>query len=324
MLRKLVWAGGLAVLGAGVFFLLTRPSHIDATALPKHTPDIANGQYMFHAGGCASCHATPLADGSSKSSACTNPKYRDERLLGGGRCLKTSFGTFYVPNISPDKTAGIGTWSMADFVTAMKKGVSPDGRHYYPAFPYTSYQHMSDKDLMDLKAFIDTLPPVKTKVPDHDLPLVFSYRRGLGLWKLLFLDGKPFTPVPGASDLINRGAYLVQGPGHCGECHTPRNLLGGMQEDRAYSGAPNPEGKGFIPNITPHKTGLGAWSTNDIAYSLKTGFTPEFDSFGGSMVKVQENMAKLTKEDRLAIATYLKSLPPRPSSTRPKKLPKTQ
>ncbi len=319
MVRRLViWTVALGIVGGAVFFWLTQPSRIEAAALPNHQPDVANGEVMFHAGGCASCHATPQGLARDGRKACDNPKYEDARKLGGGRCLKTPFGTFFVPNISPDRENGIGRWSMADFVTAMKKGVSPDGRHYYPAFPYTSYQRMRTEDIMDLKAFIDTLPAVKTRAPDHDLPLIFSFRRGLGLWKLLFLDGRTFTPDPKASPAINRGAYLVQGPGHCGECHTPRNIFGAMDETRALSGAPDPEGKGFVPNITPHKTGIGAWSAKDIAYALKTGFTPEFDSFGGSMVKVQENMAKLSEADRQAIAAYLKSLPPRPSSARAK------
>jgi len=189
----------------------------------------------------------------------------------------------------------------------MVKGVSPDGSHYYPAFPYTSYQRMKLEDVIDLKAFLDTLEPVKSDVPPHDLPFPFNIRRSLGGWKLLYLYGKPFEPDPDASDEINRGAYLVMGPGHCGECHTPRDALGGLQRDKWLTGAPNPEGKGTVPDIT--SVGLTDWSANDIAYALETGFMPDFDSLGGSMAAVTRNMAELTPEDRAAIAAYLKSVP---------------
>jgi mono/diheme cytochrome c family protein len=270
--------------------------------------DLKNGRSMFFAGGCASCHAAPA------TAACDNPKLKDKLSLTGGRCLKTPFGTFYVPNISPDKTSGIGGWSNAQFIKAMKEGVSPKGEHYYPVFPYTSYQRMHDQDLLDLKAFLDTLPAVKSQVPDHDLALPYQLRQTLAVWKWMFLDGKPFKSDPKKSTKLNRGAYLVEGPGHCGECHSPRNLLGGVIADKRFSGGPDPEGKGIIPNITSHKSGIADWSAADIVNALETGLTPEFDTFGGTMVKVQENMAELSAEDRAAIAAYIKSLPPIPSS----------
>ena len=168
-------------------------------------------------------------------------------------------------------------------------------------------------DVIDLKAFIDTLPAVGSDAPPHDLPLPFRLRRGLGLWKALFMDYAPFTPLPGGDEELNRGAYLVTGPGHCGECHTPRNLLGGPEAERAYSGGPEPDGKGTVPNITSQQNGIGGWSIEDITIALKTGLLPEFETFGGSMIAVQENMAELTDADREAIAVYLKSLPPKPS-----------
>jgi mono/diheme cytochrome c family protein len=312
MRRLLAAVAILGVLGAAVFFFLTTPRTVDAASLPKHTPDLANGETMFYAGGCASCHAAPA------SGKCDDPKAADKKVLAGGRCLITPFGTFYVPNISPDPESGIGGWSDLDFVNAMTRGVSPSGQHYYPAFPYTSYQHMRFDDLLDLKAFLDTLPAVKSSVPGHELALPFRLRRGLGLWKLLYLDGKPFAPPPGASDQVARGAYLVEGPGHCGECHTPRDMLGGPVAGAKLSGAPAPEGKGYIPNITPDDTGIGKWSADEIAEALATGFTPSFDSFGGAMVAVQENMAKLPAADRAAIAAYLKSIPPVASKPRKK------
>jgi len=289
-------------------------SQVQAFANPAVAPDLKNGETMFYAGGCASCHAAPA------SAKCYNPKTHDKFTLAGGRCLNTPFGTFYAPNISPDRQTGIGGWSIPQFITAMTQGVSPRGEHYYPAFPYTSYQRMYEKDLIDLKAFLDTLPAVKSSVPDHDLALAFRFREALAIWKWMFLDGQTFKPDPGKSAQLNRGAYLVEGPGHCGECHSPRNLLGGVIGDKKFSGAPNPEGKGVIPNITPHKSGIGDWSQADIINALETGLTPSFDTFGASMVSVQENMAKLSGEDRAAIAAYLKSLPPLPSSiTKPRK-----
>jgi len=275
-------------------------------------PNLENGEYVFWAGGCASCHAAPA------SSRCDGHRTKDPLVLVGGQCLKTEFGTFYVPNISPDRETGIGDWTLEQFITAMTQGASPEGENYYPAFPYTSYQRMTRRDLTDLKAYLDTLPAVASTTPDHDLSFPYSIRSGLSVWKRLYLDGKPFQPDPTRSPQVNRGAYLVEGLGHCGECHTPRDSLGGMIVDKKMAGAPDPEGKTFTPNITPHETGIGSWSERDIAYSLESGFTPSGDVMGGVMAKVVSNMAKLTKEDREAIAAYLKSLPPIASS-RPRK-----
>jgi mono/diheme cytochrome c family protein len=290
-----------------VFYLLTMPVTIPASALPAHEPDRANGKYMFIAGGCAECHAAPAR-------ACDDLNTKDKDLLAGGRCLKTAFGTFYAPNLSPDKESGIGTWSTLDFVNAMKRGVAPDGSHYYPAFPFTSYQRMRFEDLIDLKAYLDTLPAVRSEVPPHELRFPFNFRRGVGLWHRLYVDGETFAPDPGASAEINRGAYLVQGPGHCTECHSSRNQIGGIVKATEFAGAPNPEREGAVPNITPSDGGIGDWSEADIAYLLETGNTPDFDTIGDNMVPVQENLAKLAPEDRKAIAAYLKSLPPRPDA----------
>src|SRR5437660_8004587 len=181
MLRKLVIAAAvLAVLGGVAFWLLTVPPRVPADAFGPHQPALANGRTRFIAGGCSGCHAVPGED--------------DKTRLGGGLALKSPFGTFYVPNISPDRRDGIGGWSEADFVTAFTKGTSPDGRHYYPAFPYTSYQRMRLDDLRDLFAYLKTLPAVAGTVRDHDMAFPFGFRRGLGLWKLLYLDGAPFAP----------------------------------------------------------------------------------------------------------------------------------
>ena len=312
MRRTLLVLFALAAVVAVAFYVLTMPRAIEVSALPTHSPDLANGKYMFTAGGCAECHAAPLK-------ACDDRKTKNKELLAGGRCLKTPFGTFKVPNISPDKETGIGAWSTLDFINAMKLGIAPEGEHLYPAFPYTSYQRMSFEDLSDLKAYLGSLPAVKSEVPEHDLAFPFNIRRGLGLWQRLYVDGKSFVADPGASAAVNRGAYLVLAPGHCQECHSPRNIIGGIIADEAFAGARNPEGKGTVPNITPSSDGIGVWSAQDIAYFLETGNTPDYDTVGGSMVAVQENMAKLKPEDRDAIAAYLKSL-----SRRPDAVPKSE
>jgi len=297
----------VSVAGLAVFYFLTMPVAVPAAALPEHAPDLANGKYLFTAGGCAECHAAPLE-------GCDDLKIKDAESLTGGRCLKTVFGTFNVPNISPDKETGIGTWTTLDFITAMKRGIAPDGTYLYPAFPYTSYQHMTYDDLIDLKAYLDSLPAVKSDVPPSKLRFPFNIRRGLGLFNRLYVDGKSFTPHPGASAKVNRGAYLVRGAGHCSECHSPRNLLGGIVKDREFAGAPSLEDRGSAPNITPSEDGIGDWSEGDIAYLLETGNTPDFDVIGETMAPVQRNMAKLAPEDREAIAAYIKSLPPRPDA----------
>ena len=214
---------------------------------------------------------------------------------------------------------GIGGWSEADFVTAVTKGVSPAGTHYFPAFPYTTYQHAKLEDLRDLFAYLKTLPPVSGKAPDHQVPFPFNIRRNVGIWKLLFLDGKPFTPDPARSAQWNRGAYLVNSLGHCAECHSPRNFLGGIIASQRFAGGPNPEGKGWVPNIT--QKGIDDWSEKDIAYFLETGQTPDGDSIGGSMGRVIKNTALLSAEDRAAMAVYLKSLPAVEGPPRPKKTP---
>lgn len=300
MRRIAVFVAITALAGLLGFGLLTRPSPLPAVDTGGHVASAEAGKTMFYAGGCASCHAAPGAKDDAKL------------ILSGGLELKTPFGTFVVPNISPDPTAGIGSWTQTDFVNAMVKGLSPGGQHYYPAFPYASYQRMSLVDLIDLKAFLDTLPASDNVASDHDLKFPFSFRRGLGLWKLLYLDGEAFIPDPGKSDVFNRGKYLVTGPGHCGECHTKRDPFGGTDRSALLAGAPLLEGKGFVPNLTPHSEGLKSWTEADIAYYLESGFTPDYDSVGGAMVAVQENMAHLSADDRQAIATFLREIPALP------------
>jgi mono/diheme cytochrome c family protein len=304
MLRKLVLLGlAAAIVGLCVFWFVTIPATIPASALAPYTPNAANGREMFYAGGCTSCHATP--------------GHEDRTRLGGGLGLKSPFGTFYVPNISSDPNDGIGKWSEADFLTAMQKGTSPDGRHYFPAFPYGSYQRMRTEDVRDLFAHLKTLPPVQGKVRDHDVPFPFNVRRLVGGWKFLYLDGQPFQGDSARPAEWNRGAYLVNAPGHCAECHSPRTALGGIIAAQRFAGGPNPEGEGWVPNIT--QKGLGDYSEKDIAYLLETGQTPDGDSVGGSMTTVVRNTAQLTPEDRNAIAAYLKTLAPVEGPKKPEK-----
>jgi mono/diheme cytochrome c family protein len=304
MVRKLILLAVIViVLGAGAFWVLTIPQTVAAGALPPHRPDLANGKMLFYIGGCASCHATP--------------GQKDRTKLGGGMELKSSFGTFYPPNISSDPNDGIGGWTDAQFLTAMTKGTSPNGEHLYPAFPYTSYQRMSYRDLRDLFAFLKTLPAVQGRAPAHELVFPFDVRRLIGGWKLLFLDGEPFQPDPSKADDWNRGAYLVNGPGHCAECHSPRNFLGGIVASERLAGGPNPEGKGWVPNIT--QKGLAKWTVKDIAYLLETGTTLDGDSVGSNMREVVRNTAEISADDRTAIATYIKSLSPVDGPTPPAK-----
>jgi mono/diheme cytochrome c family protein len=296
MLRKLaILVVLLAAIGLAVFWFVTIPATVAASALGPHTPNLENGKTMFYAGGCASCHATPNQE--------------DKTRLGGGLGLKSPFGTFYAPNISSDPKDGIGTWSEANFVTAMWKGTSPDGSHYYPVFPYASYQHMRMDDVRDLFGYLKTLPAVQGRVRDHDLPIHFKIRRTLGGWKFLFLDGQPFKPDSTQSAQWNRGAYLVNAPGHCAECHSPRNILGGIIASQRFTGGPDPEGgDGWVPNIT--QKGIGDYSERDIERILESGDMPNGDSVGGAMSAVVRNTSQLTSADRAAIATYVKSLPP--------------
>jgi mono/diheme cytochrome c family protein len=302
MLRRFVLSVlFLSIAAFAVFWWLSAPpSRWVATA---YTPNVANGEIIFNAGGCSSCHA--------------QPEQPDRTRLGGGLAIRSPFGTFYAPNISSDPTYGIGRWSEADFVNAVMKGLSPENTHYFPAFPYTSYAHAKVEDVRDLFAYLKTLPAVTGKVRDHDLPFPFDIRRNVGIWKLLFMDDKPFTPDPARSAQWNRGAYLANSFGHCAECHSPRNFLGGVVTAQRFAGGPDPEGEGYVPNIT--RKGISDWSDKDIGYFLETGQTPDGDSAGGAMVRVIRNTSKLSEQDRAAIADYVTSLPPVEGPPKPKK-----
>jgi len=295
MPRKLIIAASvLAAILAGAFWILTIPKMVSGKELGPHTANLENGRVLFHAGGCGSCHATPKQD--------------DKTRLGGGLALRSAFGTFYAPNISSDANDGIDAWTEAQFISALEEGISRSGQHLYPAFPYTSYRRITNEDARDLFAYLQTLPAVAGRAPDHELPFPFGFRRALGIWKLLFLTEEPFRPDPQKSADWNRGAYLVNGAGHCAECHSPRNFLGAIIPALRFTGAPNPVGRGWVPNIT--QQALKDWSEQDIANLLETGETPEGDHVGSLMAEVVRSTAQLREQDRAAIATYIKSLPP--------------
>jgi mono/diheme cytochrome c family protein len=300
ILLVLVLAGAA---GFAAYWWLTAPLVRLAVTAKPYTPNPTNGETIFNVGGCSSCHAVP--------------NQPDRTRLGGGLALPSPFGTFYVPNISPDPKDGIGRWSETDFVNAVMRGISPGGTHYFPAFPYTSYAHAKTDDVRDLFAYLKTLPAVTGKVRDHDLPFPFNIRRNVGIWKLLFFDDRLFTPDQSRTPSWNRGAYLVNSLGHCAECHSPRNFLGGIIASQRFAGGPDPERKGWVPNLT--QKGIDEWSAKDISYFLETGQTPDGDSAGGSMVPVIKNISQLSAKDRDAIAEYVKSLPPVEGPPKPPK-----
>jgi mono/diheme cytochrome c family protein len=282
-------AAGLVAAG----LWLTRPRSASPAEIAGLRGDPIRGEAVFHAGGCASCHAAENAKGD------------DKLVLSGGQRFPSPFGSFTAPNISPDPEHGIGGWGALDLLNAMRHGTSPDGRHYYPAFPYTSYTRATTQDVVDLHAFLMTLPPSDIPSLPHDIPFPFNIRASLGGWKLLFLRSG-WVVQGDLTPLQERGRYLVEALGHCGECHTPRNLLGGLERAAWLSGAPTPDGRGKVPGVTPAALD---WPETDIAYYLETGFTPEFDVAGGHMTAVVENTGRLAPEDRAAIAAYLKVLP---------------
>lgn len=290
MRRLLQLAALLMFGGAALGWFLTAPAQpVDASALPEG--DAAQGEAVFIASGCASCHKAPDST--------------EDLVLAGGQRFASDFGTFVAPNISTDPVHGIGAWSMADFARAVRQGVSPAGQHYFPAFPYVAYAQMRDQDVADLWAYMQTLPASPVASFAHEVGFPFNLRRAVGGWKLLY-GTQPVILPPGDDPQLQRGQYLVEVLAHCGECHTPRSALGGLDYDRWLLGAPNPSGTGTIPALTPDKL---TWSAIDIAYYLETGFTPAFDSVGGHMAAVVANFAKLPAEDRAAVAAYIKALP---------------
>jgi len=261
--------------------------------------DAKRGEYLAKAGGCVGCHTEDKTDAVP---------------FAGGRSLVTPFGTFYGPNITPHPQAGIGRWSEADFVRALREGVAPDGSHFFPAFPYASFTKISDGDLRDLWAYLRTLPPNPRASQPHDLNFPFGFRFVVAAWNLLFFTPGPFVPDPKASAQVSRGAYLVQALGHCSECHTPRNFLGGPKQDRFLAGGRGPNDK-RTPNLTP--TRLKKWSDADLKEFFETGTTPDDNVVGEIMGEVIRNTtSQLAPADLTAVIAYLRTLPPLPEEPR--------
>ncbi len=284
---------------AGVWWV-SAPQRItaaEARVVSETEGDPERGRLVFAAGDCASCHASP---GQS-----------DRLHLGGGLALASPYGTFRAPNISTDRTDGIGNWTAENLANALLRGVSPDGSHYYPVFPYPSFTHMRTEDVRDLMAYLRTLPAVKGRPPEHEINPLFRIRRFVGLWKLLYFKPGSITPDPSRNEKWNRGRYLAEGAGHCAECHSSRDMLGGIKASTRYAGGQDPVGTGFYPNITAAR--LGDWSEAQLASMLKTGITPNHGRVGSSMADVVTNLAMLPESDREAIAAFVKSLPSRPT-----------
>lgn len=261
--------------------------------------DAKRGAYLAKAAGCRGCH-TEVKEGAVP--------------YAGGRGLKTPFGTFYGPNITPHPDAGIGRWSEADFLRALRSGVRPDGAHYYPAFPYPSFTRITDADARDLWAFFRTLPPHARPSRAHELRFSLDLRFMLGVWKWMYFSRGPFVADASRTPEINRGAYLVDALGHCGECHTPRNILGGARLGRRLAGAAiGPEGK-RSPNLTPAR--LKGWSDAELREFLLSGITPDGDIAAEAMAEVIRNTtSQLTPGDLSALIAYLRALPAVPEET---------
>lgn len=287
--KAIIWVFG-AALGAAFFGML----HIPATIADE---TVARGKYLTAAGGCYGCHTTPGVG---------------NQPFAGGRPLKTPFGIFYSPNITPDDDTGIGGWTDTQFLGALKTGISPTGHPYFPVFPYTSYTKITDEDALSIKAYLDSLPKVVQEDKPHEVSSPFSWRWLQWGWRLLFFKEGPYVAPDGASDGVARGGYLVDALTHCGECHTPRNMFGGVDAALYMAGAPSGGEGEFVPNITPDtETGIGDWSKGDIVSFMKTGLKPDYDDVQGSMEEViNHSLSKLTEDDLAAIADYLKSIKP--------------
>ena len=265
-----------------LYLVVTEPKPSKPIGYSLKNSDLTNGEYIYWAAGCSSCH---IAQGS-----------KNKLILAGGQKFETPFGIYIAPNISNSVKYGIGSWEFIDFYNALKLGQSPEGQHYYPAFPYTSYNKMKDQDIKDLWTFWKTLPSSETPSKDHELPLLFDIRRNIGVWKKLYVSEDFFA------EKVDRAAYIVEALAHCTECHTPRNLLGALKKTNWFEGAQDPSGKGRIPSI---KTKDLRWNKEEIVEYLSSGFTPDYDVVGGKMASVVENISQLSLSDKELIAEYL-------------------
>ena len=288
----------IAALGLLVFWLLSMPRPLTAADIPQHTPDVANGERLYHAAGCISCHQPP-------------PELTDVAadVPAGGAPLHTPIGTLYPLNLTPDPETGIGDWTDLQFVNAVMRGISPKGENLIPALPYTSYAHMKPEDVLDIRAYLAGLAPVKSPEREADITALPLIRRGVGLWKWVGLDTTPWQPDPGQSESWNRGSYLVNGPGHCQECHTPRNAFMALDTAKAFAGGPHPEGKGRVPSLRGLIERGRYTDAADLASALQYGEAMGYDKLAsGGMGQVQRNISQLPESDIQAIADYITSL----------------
>ena len=283
----------LAVSGLLVFWVASAPHPFSAADIPAHTADLENGKLLYNIGGCISCHASEA----------------DAAVPAGGKPFTTPIGVLYPPNLTPDPETGLGKWSNVDFVNAMQKGLHPDGAHLIPAFPYTSYAHMNVEDVLDIKAYLASLPAVKNQTPPHEVAFLPIIRRGLGLWKWLGLDESKWRPDTIQSVSWNRGSYLVNGPGHCSECHTPRTIFMSSNTSKMFEGGRHPEGKGKVPSLRGLVERQRYKDVADLVLAFQNGEMLGYDKMSsGGMGAVQSNLSKLPEDDLKAIAEYILSL----------------
>ncbi|MGH8653584.1 MAG: c-type cytochrome [Gammaproteobacteria bacterium] len=268
----------------------------DPTGAP---PDLAGvdlitrGEYLARAADCFACHTAPGG-----------------KPLAGGLPFKLPFGTLYSTNITPDKETGIGDWSDGDFVKALHEGIGKDGEHLYSAFPYTAYTLMTRNDVLAIKAYLFSLESVHNTPPENDMVFPFNQRYLMWFWNLLFNPGQRFQPNIDQTPAWNRGAYLVEALGHCGECHTPRTLLQGLDAGEKFAGAMIGGWKAY--NITADaQSGVGAWSDDELAAYLSTGHAEGRGSAAGPMAEaLNDSLRFLTQDDIRAMVAYLRTVPP--------------
>lgn len=293
-MKKLIQAlVALALLGLGIFWVITNPSPVPNSVLPNHEANLENGKLLFNAGGCISCHASVA----------------DAAVPAGGKPLKTPIGVLYPPNLTPDAETGLGNWGLNVFLAAMQQGLHPDGSNLIPAFPYGSYRSMTYEDVADVFAYLKSLPAVKNQVPPHDVIGLAIVRRGLTFWKWIALSQPVWKPDAAQSATWNRGAYLVNGAGHCQECHTPRNVFMALDTSRTFMGGPHPEGKGRVPSLHGLVERARYKDAGDLVLAFQNGEVLGYDHMSaGGMGEVQNNLSKLPEADLKAIAEYLLSL----------------
>lgn len=288
--RLWLGVGVAAAIGGGAFLWLTAGPHVPDRDLSGLSGDVNRGAYVARLSGCIACHTDPKTGGA---------------VLAGGAEIDTEFGSFYAPNITPHPEDGIGAWTLADFSRALTAGVGPDGRHFFPAFPYGFYTHLNDQDVVDLWAAVQSVPAVAGGPPEHGLRFPFGWHRGVGVWKQIYFEPGPLLPVEDQSASWNRGRYLAEAAAHCGACHTPRTLLGGRDQSRKFEGGIGP-GKEKIPAITPDALEREGWTADDLRYTFRTGLMPSGDSLGGSMAEViRDGTRYWSDQDIAALVEYL-------------------